>query len=150
MRPRRQARVLILHGLYQMDVVATPLEETIRIVREEASVPGSLNFVEEAVRGDVLDFFEALLRGIWEEKEALDRQLEEKARNWSLNRLTKVDLNLLRMGTYELLHRPDIPAQVTISEALEMALDYGDEKARAFVNGVLDAIHRKMVASTGE
>lgn len=148
MKPRRRARVLILHGLYQMDVVDTPLEEVVRTIREEAEDQDSLNYVEEKSRPSVLDFFEVMLRGIWEQRSSLDRLLEERAHNWSWDRIARVERNVLRMGAYELLHRPDIPATVSIDEALEIARDYGDERSGAFVNGVLDAI-RKTAAGEG-
>ena len=127
MRPRRRARVLVLHGLYQMDVVDTPLDEVVRTIREEAEDQDSLNYVEEKYRVSVLDFFEVMLRGIWEQRATLDRLLEERAHNWSWDRIARVERNVLRMGAYELLHRPDIPATVSIDEALEIARDYGDD-----------------------
>lgn len=149
MRPRRRARVLVLHALFQMELGGNSLEEAVANIRREAEDPDTLNFVEENVRQRVLDFFEPLTRGVVAEREPIDTLLEEKAHNWSLERLTRVDRNLLRMGAYELLHRPDIPPAATINEGLELARLYGDEKSGAFVNAVLDSI-RKTAGVAGE
>lgn len=144
MRARRQARVLVLHGLYQIDVAHSDLNEVVETIRREAEESGSLNFVEEGNRAQVLDFFELLLRGVSKEREELDRQLVDLAHNWSWDRIARVEKNLLRMGAYELLHRPDIPARATINEALELARDYGDDKSGAFVNALLDSLRKKV------
>ncbi|HWI39858.1 MAG TPA: transcription antitermination factor NusB, partial [Verrucomicrobiae bacterium] len=70
----------------------------------------------------------------------LDRLIEEKSRNWSVSRMARVDLNILRVATYELLHRPDVPRNVTLNEAVEIAKTFGAEESPAFVNGILDEL----------
>ena len=125
---RRQARILVLNALFQMDVGGASVEEALGNVAQEAKEPSLLNFVTE------------MTRGIMEQKERLDRLIECKAENWSLERIARVDRNLLRMGIYELLFRPDVPASVAINEAVELAKRYGDEKSGAFVNALLDSV----------
>lgn len=148
MRPRRQARILVLHALFQMELGGNSLEEAVATIRREAEDRDTLNFVEEKVRPEVLDFFETLVRGVWSAREELDGLVEQRSHNWSLERLNRVDRNLLRMGAYELLHRPDIPASATINEALELARLYGDDKSASFVNALLDSIHRTAGAAS--
>lgn len=149
MSARRRARELVLNALYQMDVAHNPLEEVIAVIRREAEEPGSLNFVEEEYRLQVLDFFEGLVRGVGQHQQELDQKLGEQAHHWSFDRLARVDRNLLRLGAFEILHRPDIPAEVAISEAVSLAAVYGDEKSGGFVNGLLDALG-KIAGRVGE
>ncbi|PLY01918.1 MAG: transcription antitermination factor NusB [Desulfuromonas sp.] len=85
-------------------------------------------------------FAEALVKGVVEFRAVLDQQITGAAKNWSIERMTPVDLSILRIGVYELLYRPDIPARVTINEAIEIAKRYGTKESPAFINGLLDRI----------
>jgi N utilization substance protein B len=67
----------------------------------------------------------------------LDAAIEKAADNWSLGRMAKVDLALIRLALYEMRHREDIPPKVSLNEALEISKSYGDAESTAFVNGVL-------------
>lgn len=87
-------------------------------------------------------FTEMLVEGVIEFRPVLDRTVKEVAKNWSLERMAPVDLSILRIATYELLYRPDIPARVTINEAIEIAKRYGTKESPSFVNGLLDKIAR--------
>ena len=91
-------------------------------------------------RDEVEAFARELVDGVREHQERIDALITERAQHWRLPRLSRVDLNLLRLGTFELLARPEIPASVTINEAIEIARRFGSEDSAAFVNGVLDAI----------
>ncbi|MBI3928249.1 MAG: transcription antitermination factor NusB [Armatimonadetes bacterium] len=125
-----------------MDMTGKELEDAVELIRKEAANPSTVNFVPEQTRESVLRFFEEVVRGFWEERSEIDRLLQERTRNWSWDRLARVDRNIMRMGAYELLHRPDIPAGVAINEAVELAKRYGDEKSGAFVNGILDSVYK--------
>ena len=70
----------------------------------------------------------------------IDKKISEVAKNWSLERMTPVDLSILRIGVYELLYRPEIPDPVVIDEAIEIAKRYGTKDSPAFINGLLDKI----------
>ncbi|MBN1958907.1 MAG: transcription antitermination factor NusB [Desulfuromonadales bacterium] len=85
-------------------------------------------------------FAEALVRGVVEYCAVIDKKIVEVAKNWSLERMAPVDLSILRLAAYELLYRPDIPARVTINEAIEIAKRYGTKDSPAFINGLLDKI----------
>lgn len=89
---------------------------------------------------DSLDFAEELIRGVRENAAEIDRIIAEKSRNWSLARMSRVDLCILRMAVFELICRDDIPKNVTINEAIEVAKKYGTEDSPAFVNGILDEV----------
>jgi len=73
---------------------------------------------------------------------ALDEVIVTASDNWRLERMSRVDRNILRVGVFELCHRPDTPPRVAINEAVELAKRFGTEDSAAFVNGVLDRIAR--------
>ena len=88
-------------------------------------------------------FAETLVGGVVEYRAVIDREIKEIAKNWSLERMTAVDLSILRIATYELLYQPDIPVRVTLNEAIEIAKRYGTKESPAFINGLLDKIAQK-------
>ncbi len=85
-------------------------------------------------------YAEAIVDGVVEFRSVIDKQLADSAKNWSLSRMTVVDLSILRIGSYELLYRPDVPVPVVIDEAVEVAKRYGTKESPAFINGILDKI----------
>jgi len=87
-------------------------------------------------------FTEQLVRGIVEYRAVLDKRISDAAKNWSLERITAVDLSILRVACFELCYMPDIPAPVTMNEAIEIAKRYGTKDSPSFVNGLLDKIAR--------
>jgi N utilization substance protein B len=95
---------------------------------------------EERVDFDALDFAQELVRGVAENRDLIDRKINEKSKNWAIPRMAKVDLNILRMATYELLLRSEIPKNVTINEAIEVSKKFGTADSSAFINGILDEI----------
>jgi N utilization substance protein B len=95
---------------------------------------------EERVDFDALDFAQELVRGVAENRDLIDRTINEKSKNWAIPRMAKVDLNILRMATYELLLRSEIPKNVTINEAIEVSKKFGTADSSAFINGILDEI----------
>ena len=88
------------------------------------------------------EYLEALVRTTLDHLCEIDEQIEKNIRGWSLSRLSKVSLATLRIGISELLYSPDIPAGIVINEAVQLAKDYEDEKASAFVNGVLSSVNK--------
>lgn len=82
-----------------------------------------------------------LVEGTLREKEAIDAEIRCSATHWSLERISTVDRNVLRLAIYELLFRPDIPPRVTMNEAIEIAKKFSSAEAAAFVNGILDKVH---------
>ncbi|THB70315.1 MAG: transcription antitermination factor NusB [Desulfobulbaceae bacterium] len=81
-----------------------------------------------------------LLDGVKKQKEQVDRIISRSAKNWRLERIAVTDRNLLRVGVYEMLFVPDVPDQVAINEAVEIAKRFGSSESPAFINGVLDAV----------
>src|SRR5689334_13282170 len=89
---------------------------------------------------DIKAFAEQLVSGVLEHKKDLDALIGKYAINWKISRMQIVDRNILRLGVYELLWLNEVPAKVTLNEAIELAKDFGDEEAAKFVNGILDKV----------
>ncbi len=126
---RTKARERALQALYQIDVAAEGIDEA--LARFWRSF--------EPVEREVMTLAETLVRGVAEHRRAVDDEIERVSANWRLDRMAKVDRNVLRLATYELL-RTDVPVKVVINEAIELGKKYGSESTGAFVNGVLDKI----------
>lgn len=132
MRKRTLAREQALQLLYQLDL------------RGE-EILGELDEALPPDRGDAetAAFARDLLTGTWERRAEIDRRIEDVARNWQLQRMAAIDRNILRLATYELLYREDIPPLVTINEAIEMAKKFSTKNSGPFVNGILDNIRKR-------
>ena len=122
---RRKARELVLHLLYEREFVDTPLA---KMISEHEDTNDQSEYVEET------------LRGVVEYLADLDDVINRYAVGWRVERLAVLDRNVLRLGLYELLHASDIPAEVAIDEAVELAKKYGTEQAQSFINGILDRV----------
>jgi transcription antitermination protein NusB len=137
MASRRKARILAFQALYAWDASGTPVKELL-----------DFPWVDDDKRA-VLDeelkaFARLLIAGAIENMKTVDEAITSHLQNWSFERLKKVDLAILRMGAYSLLYQTDIPAQITIDEAIEIAKEYGSEDSYRFINGVLDGIWKAM------
>ncbi len=89
-----------------------------------------------------LGFPSALVHGVLEHQEDIDQRIEKVSHRWRLDRMSRLDRSLLRLGVYELLYFGDTPRNVAINEAIELAKSFGNENSAAFVNGILDPIAR--------
>jgi transcription antitermination protein NusB len=126
---RREGRELALQTLYALDLNPVATNDSLRQLRENAQVPATAR-----------DFAEELVKGVAANREAIDGRIEAQSKNWTIARISRVDLNILRIAIYELLFRSDIPKNVTINEAIEVAKKFGTEESPAFVNGILDEV----------
>ena len=133
MRKRTQAREVALQLLYQLDVQGDEVAETLE---QGAARQGA---DDEEVRSFALD----LVRGTAEARAELDEVIAAAAQNWEIRRMAIVDRNILRMGVYEMLHVSDIPAKVSINEAIELGKRYSTQQSGSFINGILDRIRRE-------
>ena len=128
---RREARIIALKSLYLIDVCNMTAEESIETV-----------FRNNKLHPDVTSFMQKLVKGTVENKEEIDRLISENAENWTLNRMTTIDRNIMRIGAFEIMKMPDIPINVIINEAIEIAKDYSSIASSKFVNGILDKIKK--------
>ena len=129
MASRRKAREAALQMLFQIDLSGEDPEQAIALYQQ------CLGESEDAD-----EFALELVRGWAQKREAVDAKVREVSQHWRLERMARVDRNILRLATFELLGMPAIPPKVTLNEAVELAKRFGDEQSPAFVNGVLDRI----------
>jgi N utilization substance protein B len=85
-------------------------------------------------------YADELVRGVAADLAAVDARITAASENWRIERMARVDRNVLRLGTWELLHRPDVPRAVILDEAVELAKAFGTDESSAFVNGVLNKV----------
>lgn len=130
MATRRHAREWAVQLLFQLDMnPPRDLGEAI-----------SQFMADKAPDAKARDFAERLVRGVGERLAEIDTLLTRHAKHWDLGRMSTLDRNILRMGTYELLANADVPAAVVINEAVDLAKFFGSTESGRFVNGILDAI----------
>lgn len=128
---RRESRELALQMLYALDSnPSVSLRAMLQMFREEHPE------ISERIR----TFAEGLVQGVQAERGTIDAAIKERSRNWTLTRMPRVDLNIMRVAAYELMFRPDIPKKVSINEAIEIARRFGEKDSPAFVNGILDEL----------
>ena len=93
---------------------------------------------QQTVSESIKEFVNLLVTGVQEQQKELDELIQRYAENWSLDRMPVIDRNILRLSIYELLWVPDVPAKVTMNEALELAKSFADADTTRFINGILD------------
>lgn len=133
---RHRARETALQMLYQWEVGRTSIDEVLRTFR--------LHDASEAVPGDLDVFAVRLATGVTDVIGNIDPVITEAAEHWRLERMNVIDRLILRLAVYEFLHEPETPARIVINEALELARTFSGDDAVRFVNGVLDAIRRRL------
>jgi len=132
MRKRTKAREFALQVLYQADITHDNYELSLQDFWKQES--------EEEIREEVKNFTSELVKGIADNLQAIDKTIAKYATNWELKRMAVIDRNILRLGSFELIWRNDIPPKVSINEAVELAKKYSGPEASKFVNGVLDKV----------
>lgn len=138
MTGRRRAREFALQALYAVDTAGESGGPALSGLW--ASRLDDVESAGEPVSPEEAEFAKEIVRGVLEDREGLDRRIEAASLHWRLVRMPVVDRNILRIGAFELAHRADIPASVSINEAIELAKRFGGAESRAFVNGILDRI----------
>lgn len=132
--PRRQERILAFKVLYGLCFSpAASAEELQSAFLQSPDTP------EQAADAPLHGFAWELTHGVWQNMDALDAAITSFSQNWRVDRMARVELTLLRIAVYELLYRADIPPRVAMNEAIELAKQFGDDKSRGFINGILDA-----------
>ncbi len=132
---RRTARKQAFLNLYQSDVNESPLRSTMERWR--------------SYRGDLDPYAVRLATGVEEEREALDGLLSEVSVGWPVHRMSAVDRSILRLGLYEMLHVDDVPPDVAVNEAVELAKGFSGHEAPAFVGGVLRGAEDRALGGVG-
>jgi N utilization substance protein B len=127
MGSRTKAREIALQALYQQDTSGgTGLEV--------------LSGHFDPLDSETQKFAEELVNGVTAERANIDGLIEKASTNWKIDRMARVDRNILRLAIFELLRLPDVPVRVTLNEAVELGKKFGSEESSSFVNGILDKI----------
>mgnify|MGYP001178166883 CR=1 FL=1 len=146
---RRLAREITVQCLYQMEMNGVGAEAAVDTVMEEIRQDNELEAdVEGVIAVDA--FTRELVRGVSEKRERLDSRLAAFLTGWQVDRLSRVDRQILRLAAYELEYRTDVPAKVVVNEAIELAKHFGTDESGKFVNGVLGRMIREKQSKNDE
>ncbi|WP_207941703.1 transcription antitermination factor NusB [Enterococcus sp. DIV2402] len=106
------------------------------------------DMIDEEHENFIPTYLDLLVTGVCENKESLDKMIQEHLRRgWSLQRLSKMDVTILRIALFEMLYVDNVPNKVALNEAIELAKTFSDDQSRKFINGVLSTINNKLEAS---
>ena len=127
---RRIARQTVLQALFELDTTNGDIQEALETRLED---------VELEDRDE--QFVRRTVAGVWDNREQLDRAISYFAKDWAVERIARVDRNILRFAIYEIRYVDDVPVKVGINEAIELAKRFGDYNSPKFINGILGAVH---------
>ncbi|TFG91201.1 MAG: transcription antitermination factor NusB [Syntrophobacterales bacterium] len=130
---RRKAREIALQVLYQVDVSKVDAREAIQLFQD------NFGMSQEAV-----EFSTQLIECTLDHLSEIDALIKTCSEHWSLDRMSKVDRNILRTAVCEFLYFDDIPPKVTLNEAIDIGKNYGSDNSGSFINGILDAMYSKL------
>jgi transcription antitermination protein NusB len=135
-RERSRARAWALHTLYAWES------------RDGADLTAVLDefLTHRRIAPARREYLKRLVRAVAENERAIDTALQAAISNWRIERLAVIDRNILRLGAAEMMYFDDIPPRVSIREALKLAETYGTDQSPRFVNGVLDALMKRVEA----
>jgi N utilization substance protein B len=131
MGARHSGREAALQMLFQMEASGATADEAIDMFWRSFGADADPESREYA---------DLCVRGVATRRDALDEQLGKASQHWRVERMTRVDRNVLRLGTWELSERRDVPRAVVLDEAVELAKAFGNDDSSSFVNGVLDKV----------
>jgi N utilization substance protein B len=133
-----------MQSLYEWDFLGMP-EDQLEIITERN--------IEEFGKGlESDDFIWALVYGVQDKIDPINKIIEKTAPEWPINQINILDRNILRIGIFELLYEKidEVPPKVAINESIELAKNFGGESSRKFVNGVLGTIYRELINESDE
>ncbi|WP_010252609.1 transcription antitermination factor NusB [Acetivibrio cellulolyticus] len=131
---RRAAREIAMKLVYQLEIQKDSREEQIRQTLEQENVTeNDTNYITDVVEG------------VFKNLEQIDKTIEMYSKGWKLSRISKVDLSILRLSIYEISFRNDIPFNVSVNEAVELAKNYSGEESSSFINGILGKVSKVSV-----
>ena len=137
---RRQAREQALQLLYQVDLGERSLGDALELFWENETDPTD---------PDVVEFARTLARGATVQQARIDELISDASINWKIRRMSLVDRNILRVAVFEFVALDDVPAMVSINEAIELGKRFGTSDSGSFINGILDRIARNLGLTGG-
>ena len=126
---RRMSRETAMKLLYQMEIRRETSKASIELMIEETGLTGNDK-----------EYVSFILNGVAENLVNIDQMIEKYLKGWKINRLSKVDLSILRLAVFEIFNADDIPVNVSINEAVEIAKKYSTDESASFINGVLSKL----------
>ena len=139
MASRHKGRILALLGLYQREIASTPTEEIL-----------SYKWYEKPITENEKELGTFIINGVLKNWETIDRIIKTYSRNRAFDQISVINKCNLRLSIYSLINMKDIPARITINEALELTREYESEESVGFVNGILDSIFKDYVLNSVE
>lgn len=136
---RSTARAAAMQLIYEHLLGGDGGDQSIEMIYETLEKKGLTKPSEEDRQ-----YIEKVIRGVNERHDEIDEMISRFSVDWSIERMAKVDLTVLRLGIYEMLYEEDVPASVAINEAVELANCYSDPSGSRFINGILGAVERSM------
>ncbi|MGO4544309.1 transcription antitermination factor NusB [Paenibacillus sp. 2TAB23] len=133
---RRLAREIAVSSLYQMEMNEVSASDAVDMLMEELRHDNEIE-ADPAEASSTDEFSRELVSGVMEHRQAIDGMLQQYLTGWQIDRLSRVDRQVLRLACYEMVFRDDVPPKATINEAIELAKHFGTEESGKFVNGVL-------------
>jgi transcription antitermination factor NusB len=130
---RRKARELAVQVLFHLEFNPGDPDEVFHLICENFGPSKSIR-----------PFSKELVLGVCENEKGLDTLISRSSRNWRLERMSRADRSILRLGVFEIVFMKDIPPKVTIDEAVELGKKFGTQESGAFINGILDNIYNKL------
>ena len=131
---RRKARDITFKYVYSTLYGESELEDTL-----ESIITADSEEIE-ILDGEEKSYFNKVSIGIKEHEEEIDKKILSKLKNWTIERIFKIDLAILRLAVFEIMYFEDMPPKVAVNEAVELAKKYGNDASSNFVNGVLREI----------
>jgi N utilization substance protein B len=141
MASRRKGRILAFQALYAWDLSGTLPEDN-----NSADRSGE----KAAADQELPEFSRLLIAGTVENISAIDAMIRKHLQNWDISRLNRVDLAVLRISVYALMHQPDTSPSIIINEAIGISKEFGTDDSYRFINGVLDGIRKSLEAENLE
>ncbi|MFA6507154.1 MAG: transcription antitermination factor NusB [Treponemataceae bacterium] len=138
MASRRKGRILAFQALYSWEATKPPVSQLLEFQWLDPDKRVSLD-------ESVVAFARYLISGTIESIDAVDALIKKHLKNWDFSRLNRVDLAVLRMSVFALLHQEEVPASIVIDEAVDISKEFGTDDSYRFVNGVLDAIRKSLI-----
>ncbi|WP_028610442.1 transcription antitermination factor NusB [Paenibacillus harenae] len=133
---RRLAREIAVASLYQMEMNEVSAADAVDMLMDELRQDNEIG-ADPGEVGSTDEFVRELVFGVLERKQVIDGMLQQFLTGWQVDRLSRVDRQVLRLACYEMVFRDDIPPKAAINEAIELAKHFGTEESGKFVNGVL-------------
>lgn len=140
---RRLAREIAVQSLYQMEMNEVNAEQAVAMLIEEAQHDNESNVKLENA-AELTRFVNELVNGILKLQRDIDVLLSDFLKGWQVDRLSRVDKQILRLAAYEMVFRDDVPPKVAVNEAIELAKHFGTDESGKFVNGVLGKMIKEL------